>query len=106
MTPEKFLEVGALLVAHDVEVDVHQRDVGHLHDCLDDPIGDGAAHGAALDGEVDADINDSTVVNVDALEHADLGYRPVDFGIVNGRECCVNGIGVGVSGHDLMVLAD
>ena len=105
MTPEKLLQVGALFVAHNVEVDIHRRDVGYLHDRLHDPIGDGAAHGTALDGEVDADIDNTTVVYIDALEHADLGDRPMDFGIVNSRECCVNGVGVGVSGHAPMVFA-
>ena len=106
MTAEKLLQVGALFVAHDVELDIYRRHVGHLLDRFDDPIGDGAAHRTALDGEVDADIDDTTVVDVDALEHADLGDRPMDFGVVNGCECRVDGVGVRVSGHAPMVLAD
>ncbi len=62
-----------------------------------------ARHGFAVRA---IDIDDTTVVDVDALEHADLGDRPMDFGVVNGCECRVDGVGVRVSGHAPMVLAD
>ena len=55
------------------------------------PRGDRLAHRAAGDGEVDADVGDA-VGHDDALDHAQLGDRPVDLGVLDGGQRRVHGL--------------
>ena len=80
------LEFGALLVVHDIELHAHLGDSRHGGDRLGDSRGDGLAHGAAGDGEVDADGDQPGGIDVDGLQHADLGDRPMDLGILDRGE--------------------
>ena len=61
--------VGALLVAHHVQLDAHGGDPGDARDGLGDPLGDRLPHRTAGDGEEHADVGD-TVDHHDALDHA------------------------------------
>ena len=102
---QQLLQLGALIVVHDIEVDIHFRDVRNLHDRIDNPVGDGRAHRAPLDRQIDTDLDHPALADVDALEHADLGDRSINLWVVDGCERRVNRIGIGLVGHAPMLLA-
>ena len=86
VSAQGFLQFRALFVAHDIEVNVDSLDVRHLHDRVDHPIGDRAAHGAAFDRQIDPDLDHPAFSDVDALEHAYLGDRSIDLRIIDSGE--------------------
>ncbi len=52
-----------------------------------DPAGDGVLHRAAGHGQVDRDLDLAVVEDADVLDHAQLGDRTVDLGVLDTGEC-------------------
>ena len=76
----------ALLLAHDVERHVDRRDTGDRGQRVGDVAGQRLLHRAARHGEEDRGRHPSGVVDVDGLDHAELGDGFADLGVVDLRE--------------------
>ena len=91
MPTKQSFQLCSLLVGHHVEVDTNPRDVRHFHNCRGDVLGDAIAQRAALRREVDAHVDRAVIGDGHRLHHAQIGDRPVDLGVGNGRQRGVNG---------------
>ena len=100
-TAEQLLQLQALFFAHDIELDKYFGDVRHFADRSHHAFGDGLAHRAAGDSEVDTDL-DFAAGDFDALEHADLGDRAMDLRVLDGGEGSLDG-GAVRRGHVTML---
>ena len=74
-------QFGALLVVHHVETDLHCAGAGHVGDRGGDPLGDLGLLRAGRGGQVHLDVHAVVGVDGDALDHAELGDRPAQFGV-------------------------
>ena len=82
-------ELAALLVAHGVQRDVDLADAVELLEHGARVGLDGVAHGAAGDGEVDAD-GDVGTVDSHGFDHAELGDRFANFRVLDASERLVH----------------
>ena len=69
-------QFGALLVVHHVEADLDRAGARHIGDRGRHLLGDLGLLRARLGGQVDPDVHAAVGVDVDALDHAELGDRP------------------------------
>ena len=97
------LQVGALLLAHDAELEREFADaVDAVHGAGDVAL-QRVAHRAARDGEEDLQ-RQATAVDLDGVDHAEFGDRAADLGVVDVRERFVHGLDDGsVVRHDPIV---
>ncbi len=80
------LQLAALLLAHHVEVDLDPADAGQLADGAGDVAGDGVAQRAARHRQPDVDPDGPVGRDLHVLDHAQLGDRAVDLGVVDAGQ--------------------
>jgi hypothetical protein len=85
-TAQLSLERGALLVGHRPQ---RQLDRAHALDAAEgraDVAVDGVLQRASRHGEQHRDPHDARCVDLEMLDHAQLGDRPLDLGVVDGGQ--------------------
>ena len=92
----------AFLVGHRPEHDLDVVDVGQLHDRVGDVAGDAVLERAARHGQLDAH-GDAPALDHHLVDHAELGDRLVDLGVVDGRQ---NGENLVLGGHAAAFFVD
>jgi hypothetical protein len=83
---EDLLEAGALLGGHHAQGQVHVGDAGDAAERPGDVTGDRLLERAPRHREQHGQVHDPAVVDVDRVDHAELGDRALDLGVVDGRQ--------------------
>src|SRR5262249_5898873 len=84
--PQVLLELGTLLVGHRAQRELDAGDAVHLAERATYVAVDGVLERTAGDGEQHGDRDLPRVVDREVVDHAELGDRPLELGVVDGGQ--------------------